>query len=162
MSNNEKHPKLPSHPIVKRMMSKEASLGAEVMALVKKLHPGDPLRQVSAFFERFRIPAATGRKREASFKTEKNYRERLNLVVKTLRKLNMPIQNLDEMTTRQIRKFFLHLEAEKWSHGWLKNINTTARRFGIWIGKPDLCPLLNHMVDTPIPAQMLAADPKAW
>src|ERR1035437_8437202 len=72
-----------------RHLKKETGAGTVTMDLVKKRHAGDALRQIDEFFDRFEIPAATGRKRTASRKTELAYRVRLTAVVKRLRQLNM-------------------------------------------------------------------------
>src|ERR1035437_2308499 len=125
-----------------RHLKKETGAGTVTMDLVKKRHAGDALRQIDEFFDRFEIPAATGRKRTASRKTELAYRVRLTAVVKRLRQLNMPIQNLNEMSIRQVRAAFLSYEKEGAAASWMANLNTVVRRFNIWIGKPDVCPPL--------------------
>lgn len=150
--------------IVQRLRKAETGMGAEVMKYVKKHHPGDPLRQINEYFDQFYIPAATGRKRTASLKTDRAYRVRLTAVVKKLDEMNMSIQNLDEMTPRQVKALFLAFEKEGLSASWMANINTVVRRFGIWIGKPDLCPRLPLLLDQPWSAQRryVATDPKDW
>ena len=147
-----------------RHLKKETGWGKDEMADVKKYHPGDPLRQVSEFFDRFHVPAATGRKRNASHKTELAYRIRLGSVVKSLREINMPIRNLDEMSARQVRALFREYEKQGLAAGWMANVNTTVRRFGIWIGKPDLCPPLAELLLEPWSAQRryAATVPKSW
>lgn len=151
-------------PPILRHLKKETGLGVDAMKYVKKHHPGDPLRQVTEYFDRFYLPAATGRKRAASHKTDLAYRVRLTTVVRKLAELNMPIQNLDEIGTKQVKALFKAFEKEGWSASWMANVNTVVRRFGIWIGKPDLCPRLPLLLEQPWSAQRRYAstDPKDW
>lgn len=151
-------------PAILRKLKAETGLGLSEIQYCVRNFPGDPIRQVGEFFERFHIPAATGRKRTASRKTDKAYRDRMMAVVKKLREMNMRIQNLTDLTPKQIRKLFLQMETEGWSSSWMCNTNTTVRRFGIWIGKPDLCPRLPEMVKNPWSSQrrVSAAAPKSW
>jgi integrase len=147
-----------------RHLKKETGWGKDAMVEVKNLHFGNPLRQVSEFFDRFRIPAATGRKRNASMATEDAYRARMEATVNKLREMNMSIRNLDEMTARQIKLLFRAEEAKGASASWMANLNTTVRRFGIWLGKPDLCPPLAELLLEPWSAQRKysATVPKTW
>lgn len=137
------------HPTVRRLKTNETGVGRELWLQVKASHRNNPIKQVAAFMGQFQISAAIGRKRRASLETHENYRERLNTLVHTLRVLNMPIRNLDEITSKQVRHFFLHLEKQGRSAAWMANVNTSVRRFGIWIGKPDLCPRLGDLVEKP-------------
>lgn len=156
--------KIGEGPPILRRLKAETGLGADAMKFIKKHHPGNPLRQIDEFFDRFYIPAATGRKRTASLKTEQAYRIRLAVVVNKLSAMNMAIKNLDEISSKQIRLMFKQLEKEAWCASWMANINTTARRFGIWIGKPDLCPRLPLLMEQPWSAQRryAATEPKDW
>jgi ABC-type sugar transport system ATPase subunit len=45
--------------------------------------------------------------------------------------MNMPIRNLDEISKKQVRLYFLHMEKEGMSSVWMANVNTAIRRFGI-------------------------------
>lgn len=128
------------HPIIKKLKNKETGLGLAVYTGIKSRHPNNPLKQAAAFFSEFTIPAATGRKRAASDETQNNYQERINTLIHTLGQINMPIRNLDEVTKKQVRHFFQHMERQGRSTSWMANVNTAVRRFGTWIGKPELCP----------------------
>lgn len=152
------------HPTVRRLKTNETGMGAGLWLQVKSMHPNNPIQQVASFMGQFQIPAATGRRRRASMETHDNYRERMNSVVHTLRELNMPIRNLDEISPKQIRHVFLHLQQEGRSVAWMANINTTVRRFGTWIGKPDLCPPLPDLVEVPSAARrsLSARIARAW
>lgn len=153
-----------AHPTVLRLKKKETGLGRNLMTSIVQRHKNDPIRQIGEFFETFQIPSATGRARTASIATTKAYRERMTIVTRKLRELNMAAQNLDEISAKQIRHVFKRMETEGWSVSWLANINTTVRRFGIWICKPDLCPPLKDLVSTPSAAvrQQTAMVPKDW
>jgi len=102
--------KIGEGPPILRRLKAETGLGADAMKFIKKHHPGNPLRQIDEFFDRFYIPAATGRKRTASLKTEQAYRIRLAVVVNKLSAMNMAIKNLDEISSKQIRLMFKQLE----------------------------------------------------
>lgn len=151
-------------PPILRHLKRETGLGTAVMKQVRASHPGDPLRQVEEFFHYFYVPAATGRKRVASAKTDQAYRVRLATVVKKLAAMNLAVRNLDEISAKQIKLMFLALEKEGWSASWMANVNTVVRRFGIWIGKPDMCPRLPQLLEQPWSAQRryAATDPKDW
>lgn len=136
-------------PPILRALRKEVGDGLKVLARVEKLYPGDPLRQVTEFFATFTIPAATGRKRSVGLLTEKIYVDQMTVFVKDLRRLNMGIQNLSDLSTRHIRALTEHYVAQSLSASSLAKKNTVQRRFGIWIGKPDLAPRLVDLVSGP-------------
>lgn len=135
------------HPTVRRLKTNETGMGAGLWLQVKSMHPNNPIQQVASFMGQFQIPAATGRRRRASMETHENYRERMNTVVHTLRELNMPIRNLDEISPKQVRHVFNHMEKIGRSPGWMANVNTVLRRFLTWIGKPDACPPIGELVE---------------
>lgn len=136
-----------TNPAILRLKKKETGIAREVMANVKHRFKNDPKRQIDEFFQAFPIPSGTGRKRTVSLRTTKCYRERMATVVQLAKELNMPIRNLDELSPKIVKHVFRKLEKDGASPGWLANINTTVRRFGIWIGKPDLCPQISKLVE---------------
>ncbi len=152
------------HPRIKAIKQRETGIGRATMSYCKSTKPRDPLGQIGLFFELFRIPAAIGRPRTASLATRKAYIEHLSGTVKGLRSLNINIANMDELTTKQLRRLFQEYEKQERSPGWMANVNTALRRFGIWIGKPDLCPVLEEMVSSPNSAKRIhsALTPKDW
>jgi integrase len=152
------------HPRVKAIKQRETGIGRGTMDYCKSVKPRDPLGQIGLFFELFRIPAAIGRPRTASFGTRKAYIDHLSGTIKGLRALNINIVNLDELTTKQLRRLFQEYEKQERSSGWMANVNTVLRRFGIWIGKPDLCPVLEEMVSSPNSAKRIhsAVTAKDW
>lgn len=139
-------------------------MGRQVLDRVQKLHPGNPLRQVDGFFSDFVIPAATGRKRTVSFKTEEIYRVQMRVMVTQLSELNMRLQNLSELSTRHVSSLTRFYEAEGLSASSLQKKITVLRRFGTWIGKPDMAPRLCDLVSDPARAKRSysAVESKAW
>ncbi|WP_310564830.1 phage integrase N-terminal domain-containing protein [Hydrogenophaga sp.] len=136
-------------PPILKAIRKETGMGLKVLARVQKLYPGDPLRQVTEFFTDFVIPAATGRKRTVGIKTEEIYIVQMRVMVRQLSDLNMPLQNLGEFSPRHVAALTRHYEAEGLSASSLQKKNTVLRRFGTWIGKPDMAPRLRDLVLDP-------------
>jgi integrase len=151
-------------PRIKAIKQRETGMGRANMDYCKSVKPRDPLGQIGLFFENFDIPAATGRKRVASIATHKAYKEHLSGTIKGLRALNINIVNLDELTTKQLRILFHEYEKMGRSASWMANVNTALRRFGIWIGKPELCPVLGQMVTSSASAKRVysALTAKDW
>ena len=139
----------PLHPVIRGIKNRETGMGKADYEDIKARHPNNPIQQIASFFGSFRIPAAIGRKRKASYRTQEDYQTRMNTFVRTLREMNMPVRNLDEISKKQVRLYFQHMEKEGKSTVWMANINTAVRRFGIWIGKPELCPPLGELMHEP-------------
>jgi integrase len=139
----------PLHPVIRGIKHRETGMGKQDYEEIKARNPNNPIQQIATFFGGFRIPAAIGRKRKASYRTQDDYQTRMNTFVRTLRELNMPVRNLDEISKKQVRLYFQHMEREGKSAVWMANINTAIRRFGIWIGKPELCPPLGELMHEP-------------
>ena len=139
-------------------------MGRQVLDRVQKLYPGNPLRQVTEFFAHFVIPAATGRKRTVGVKTEEIYKVQMMVMVRQLSGLNMRLQNLSEFSTRHVAALTRHYEAQGLSASSLQKKNTVLRRFGTWIGKPDMTPRLRDLVEDPNRAMRSysAVESKAW
>jgi site-specific recombinase XerC len=152
------------HPRILAAKKRETGMGRRLMDNVKATHAGNPYQQIGAFFDNFDMPAGTGRARNASFGTKARYVDRLTVVVRTLGELNMAVQNLDEISAKQVRRAFGFFEKAGRPAGWMANTNTTMRRFGIWIGKPDLCPALPTLLKHPGNAvrQYTAIHAKDW
>lgn len=152
------------HPTVRRTKASELGKGLVILRRIERNHKGDPLRQVEEFFHNFRIPAAIGRKRTVGIKTEEAYIDMLRVSVRTLSKLNMGVQNLSELSRRHVASLFTHWEELGRSASDLTNKNTKLRRFGIWCGKPDLCPQTKYLVKDPerLRRASSATESKAW
>lgn len=137
------------HPRIQKLKKREYGDGLNLFSKIKLRHRGDPRRQANEFFDNFEFSAGTGRKRNASIATRKAYKDRFMTFLSMLGKLNMPIQNLDEITGKQVRHVFHEFEAQALSPSWVANVNTTIRRFGIWLGKPEMCPPVAKLVEFP-------------
>lgn len=151
-------------PPILLALKKETGQGMSALKRAQKHHPGDVLKQVYAFFEDFTIPAATGRKRTVGIKTEQLYIVQMRVMVGDLRKLNMGLQNLGEISPRHVRALIQHYEAQGLSSSSLQKKTTVLRRFGIWIGRPDIAPRLSDLVVDPSRASRSysATVSKAW
>lgn len=151
-------------PPILLALRRETGQGMSALKRAQKHHPGDVLKQVYAFFEDFTIPAATGRKRTVGIKTEELYIVQMRVMVGDLRKLNMGLQNLGEISPRHVRALIQHYEAEGLSSSSLQKKTTVLRRFGIWIGRPDIAPRLSDIVVDPSRASRSysATVSKAW
>jgi len=136
-------------PILRALRARELGLGVKLLASLERRYKGDPFTQIAEFFGNFTIPAATGRKRTVGILTEKIYVDQMNVLVKDLKRLNMGIQNLSEISTRHIKALTDLYVKESYSASSLAKKNTVQRRFGIWIGKPDLAPRLADLVANP-------------
>jgi integrase len=151
-----------SGPVLVEDLKRETGLGLATLRRVEKAFKGDPLRQANAYFENFTIPAATGRVRPAAFKSHLAYRHRLRKCVKDLAALNMRLQNLSEMSRRHVVALTKYWVEKGASVAYMSNLNTVLRRFGIWMGKPDLAPVLSLLVSDPdkVRLRTSATEPK--
>lgn len=155
--------KVYQRPIL-RKIRKETGMGQASLKRAQKLHPNDPIKQIHAFFESFVIPAATGRARTVSIKTEELYVVQVRVMVADLRDLNMGIRNLGELSARHARALIQHYEAKGHSGSSLQKKATVLRRFGTWIGRPDLVPRLIDVVKDPKRSarSYSSVESKAW
>lgn len=151
-------------PPILLAMKKETGLGLSALKRAQKLHPGDVVKQVYSFFTDFTIPAATGRRRTVGLKTEQLYIIQMRVMVGDLRRLNMGLQNLGEISPRHVRALIQDYEQKGLSSSSLQKKTTVLRRFGIWIGRPDMTPRLSDLVRNPERASRSysALTSKAW
>jgi integrase len=147
-----------------RKLRHEVGLGLPLVQQLQKEHPNDAVGQLAGFFRDFRIPAATGRKRSVGFKTTEKYIHIMMRVLQTLRELNMRIRNLTELSAKQVRHVHLKWEADGASDSSLATLNTALRRFGVWIGKPQLAPPLRELLANPERGRRTTSlvHPKSW
>jgi integrase len=132
-----------------RKLRQEVGTGLALVEHLQKAHPNDPFAQLAGFFREFRIQAATGRKRAVGFKTRHKYVHIMMRVLETLRELNMRIRNLTELSAKQVRYVHRKWEADGASDSSLAMLNTVLRRFGVWIGKPQLAPPVRELLANP-------------
>ena len=135
---------IPTRP--HRRGDKEIGLGLALLKRVEKSCKGDPLRQVDEFFAHFKIPAGTGIEREASIKTKRDYVWRLGSCVRELTSLNIKIQNLSELSRKQMSQLVSKWVRDGRSASTMANKTTVLHRMGVWMGKPHLCPALPDML----------------
>ncbi len=147
-----------------RKLRREVGAGLPLVQQLQKEHPNDPFAQLAGFFREFRIEAATGRKRSVGFKTRHKYVHIMMRVLETLRGLNMRIRNLTELSAKQVRYVHRKWEADGASDSSLAMLNTVLRRFGVWIGKPQLAPPLRELVVNPERGRRSSSlvHPKTW
>ena len=134
---------------VTRRFHKETGIGKRLLDDIEARHKGNPLRQIDEYFARFAVPAGTGIKRTASKDTQRYYVKRLKSSVRDLAAINIKIRALSELSRKHMVRLTQKWEEEGKSASTMANKNTVLRRFGTWIGKPDLCPSLPEMLVNP-------------
>lgn len=139
-------------PAVFKALRKETGAGLPLLRRIERSFPNDSIRQLSEFFEKFSVSAGTGRARSVSFRTIEQYKE---VLTKTLRdladpKLNMRVQNLTELSAKQVRTVTRLWVERGVSSSYLASQNTALRRLAIWMGKPDAVPRLCDLVADPM------------
>jgi hypothetical protein len=132
-----------------RRLKGEVGLALPLLEKLVRAHPDDPRAQIAGLFESLNIAAATGRARTVSIKTDQKYFRILNQALTTLRRLNMPVRNLGEMTARQVREVHRAWERARLSPSSLATLNTVLRRLGYWSGKPQMTPPLCKLLLDP-------------
>jgi site-specific recombinase XerC len=147
-----------------RKLKEETGLALPILQNLARAHPDDSRAQLSGLFRNFSIPAATGRARTVSLKTRQKYFRILNQVLTTLRRLNMPVRNLTELSARQVRAVHQDWEREHLSASSLATLNTVLRRLGFWIDKPQLAPALSRLLIDPENGRRSSSRrvPKTW
>lgn len=150
--------------IARDLKKAEFGLGVKVYQSIQKKYEGNPRHQAEVFFDLFKIPSGTGRARSASLETIRAYRNRTLSFLAILKKLNMKVTNLHEISLKQVKAAFSEMEKQGLSASRLANTNTTIRRLGVWLGKPNMCPTLPNLVDEPWKAtrRQAAHAPKDW
>lgn len=152
------------NPKIVYMKKAETGVAKDLFADIKRVYHGKPQRQIDELLAKHSITAATGRKRVVSMATRKSYADNLSRFITSLKEENMAVQNLDEITTKQVRRVFLCYERRSLSASRLASIAGSVRRLGIWLGKPDLCPDLDEMLLNPDNGKRSysAKTPKTW
>lgn len=133
------------HKTVQKLDETELGMGEAVIAKAIALYPGQVDAQIDYVYDHQRIFAAIGKTRPLGETTLQNYRERTKSYFRRKARLNMRSNSILEITTKQNRLVFEDMKAEGLNVGYMANVNTTMRRFGLWIKKPDACPPLKYI-----------------
>lgn len=112
----------------------EVGVGLDLLRQIQLKYKGNPIRQAAEFS--FYFSASTGNQRMTSIAAQSAFRADLIEIVRVLRCMNMPIQNLTDISCKQMRLMFVHLEKKGTSIAKLALLRRTIRNFGIWAGKP--------------------------
>lgn len=152
------------HKTVQKIGATELNLGGSVIAEAITLYPGQVYGQIDYVYDKLQILAAIGKRRLIGETTLQNYRERTKSWFRRMARLNMRLTSIMDITPRQVRIVFDDMEKEGLAGGYLQNMNTTMRRFGLWIGKQDLCPPMRYMfADKEVYTRKLSAtERKDW
>jgi len=152
------------NPKIVFMKKTESGSAKEMFEKIKAVYKGKPKRQLDELLANHEINALTGRKRRVSIKTQKSYGDNLGRFINSLKEENMAIQNLDEITTKQVRRIFGSYERKGLSASRMKSMLGSVRRLGVWLGKDELCPDLEEMLEDPENGKRsyTAKEPKAW
>lgn len=150
--------------IARDLKKAEFGMGIKVYQSIQKKYEGNPRHQAEVFFDLVKIPSGTGRARTVSLRTTADYRERTLSFLETLETLNMKANNLHQISPKQVQAVFAEMEKQGMSASRLANTNTTIRRLGVWLGKPNMCPTLPNLMDEPWKARrrQAAHAPKDW
>lgn len=152
------------HASIRRIEARELGKGVHVAEEAKRLYPGQLRAQIDYFIDHMDMPAGIGRKRRLSNQSVRDYRTRANTVVTHMWDLNMHPTDLLSITSRQLERVFEELIGRGLSASYLANLNTTWRRIGIWLNKPDMCPPLKYLTDDieKVTRSMHDRMPKDW
>lgn len=152
------------HASIRRIESKEMGKGVLAAQEAKRMYPGQLRAQIDYFIDHMDMAAGIGRKRRLSTQSVSDYRARSNTVVTHMWDLNMHPTDLLSITPRQMARVFEEMIERGLSASYLANLNTTWRRIGIWLNKPELCPPLKYLTDEKekITRSMHDRMPKDW
>lgn len=142
----------------------EMAMAQRLLKEAMQAHAHDLWAQLGHFFANFRIPAARGRARAASTKTQDKYYESLCAFFQTLQQENIRPRNICEVNTKHIVAVVRNWEARGLSASTLTNRFTCMRRFLNWIGKGGGIPTLKNILRDPERAVRTysATAPKDW
>lgn len=106
-----------------------------------KVHPNDPRRQMTYFLQDLDLQSFTGRKRVVAEKTRTAFGRTLMNIIQDLRKLNMPIQRIDEIGQRHAVVLTAYWANDLGhSSSTIQNKLSAIRKFCELIGKMEAIP----------------------
>lgn len=152
------------HKTVQKIGATELNLGGRVIDEAIVLYPGQVYGQIDYVYDKLQILAAIGKRRLIGETTLQNYRERTKSFFSRMCQLNMRSTSILDLTQKQVRIVFDDMQKEGLAGGYLQNMNMTMRRFGLWTGKPDVCPPMRYMFsDKSVYTRKLSAtERKDW
>ncbi len=144
--------------------AQEMQTAQRILKDALQAHPHDLWGQLGYFFANFRIPAARGRARSASNKTQDKYYETLSVFFQTLQRDNIRLRNLGEVNTKHLVACVRAWEDQGLSASTLANRFTCSRRFMHWVGKGGGIPALKQILSDPDRAKRTysATTPRDW
>jgi len=108
----------------------------------KEKFPTDPFKQTTYVLGKGDLQAHTGRRRSVSEATRTSFGKTLMLAIADLKKLRMPIQQIDQIGRKQAVALVAYWALEKGqSAATLTTKLSQLRKFCVLIGKPDAIPM---------------------
>jgi len=138
--------------LLEDLKKKETGIAVEQLILLEQRLRGNALEQWKRYVNDASLPAQTGRKREAGFRTRGLYRERVITALKLLPKLGMSVGNLREFSVTHLKALYAHWEEHGASAATLQNMYTALFRLLVRLGKPNV-PLLKDLLKDPTRAE---------
>lgn len=128
------------------------------------LKANDLWGQLGYFFKNFRIPAARGRARAASNKTQEKYYDSVSAFFDVLHQENIRPRCINDATVKHLKLVIQHWEARGLSASTLTNRFTCIRRFMHWMGKGGSIPAIKSILVNPKSAvrSYSATQPHDW
>lgn len=138
------------HPLIERMKKNSGRLKS-LWETIRAEHPGDPLRQSSEWWQSGKHYACTGEtRRRNGVDTLRDLQKRMDSCYRDLRKMNIRLQNWDQLSTKQVGLLVRFWEERGLTASTMQNKLTALRRFCIDIGKPNTVPELQSMLQDPM------------
>ena len=152
----------------KRQRGTGAAIG--VLRQVQVKHPGNPKKQIAQFMRLFDLRSSIGRNRAVSEATKTTYGNGLIRIINDLRKLNIRVQNIGELSKRHAQHLIKFWLDSGFSERTVQGKISILRRFLTLIGKGNAIPRGNALkewmkeygVEIPVWAQTVATESKAW
>lgn len=127
------------HPRRKRTTRGCNSLALHT-AMVCNQRPGDPHKQLNMLLRRSNIPAAFGRERTISHKTQYDLGREMHRAIDLSRVCRMPIQNLQDLRRKHVIAYCKHWESLGLAPKTINKYVSTIRRFLDLTGKRGAIP----------------------
>lgn len=135
------------HKAVQKVLNTELGMAAKVIEEAIANYPGQVNGQIDYVYDNQEFIALTGRKRPIGETSLGDYRKRTKIFFRMKEKLNMRAKSIKEITPKQVRAVFDEMKVQGRSQSYITSMNTTMRRFGVWLGLPDLCPPCSYLFD---------------